>query len=188
FIPGLGRWPWYFLVPLLIYAAVVSLIAPMRRTVHWCKPGRLTGWPLAATAAIIVGSTLTLLTFHAIVKPDVTSLARQLPLHLPVHVAFACAAFALVNALMEEVIFRGVLLDALVSQIGVAWALVIQAVAFGIGHAQGYPPGRTGMFLAGVYGLALGVLRLKSGGLLGVWIAHIAADVTIFWIVVNTVA
>ena len=50
---------------------------------------------------------------------------------------------------------------------------------FGLGHLNGYPPGWTGAVLSGVFGLALGVLRRYSGGLLAPVIAHVSADATI---------
>ena len=53
-------------------------------------------------------------------------------------------------------------------------------VLFGLGHLHGYPPGPLGAVLAGLFGLALGLLRLRTGGL-GLAIAvHVSADATIF--------
>jgi hypothetical protein len=39
------------------------------------------------------------------------------------------------------------------------------------------------MVLAGIYGLVLGALRLRAGGLLAPWVALVFTDMTIFWIV-----
>jgi membrane protease YdiL (CAAX protease family) len=100
-------------------------------------------------------------------------------------VAVAGAFFSAFNALLEEVIFRGILLDALTAAIGASWAVVVQAVAFGVGHVHGYPPGPLGIALAAMYGLMLGLLRQRSGGLAAPWVAHVFADATIFWIVVT---
>jgi CAAX protease family protein len=91
------------------------------------------------------------------------------------------AIFALVNAGAEEAAFRGVLMDALTSAVGIAGAVVIQAIAFGLVHyPHGLPNGTWGAILSGVYGLMLGLLRLRAGGMLAPWIAHVAADLTIF--------
>ncbi len=116
--------------------------------------------------------------------PAVDHLYRELPWWLSGRAAVVCVVFATVNALMEEVVFRGVLLDALTSQIGTAGALLAQAAGFGLGHAKGYPPGAIGAVMAGVFGLMVGLIRVRSAGLLGPWIAHVVGDVTIFWIVV----
>jgi uncharacterized protein len=187
FVRGLQHWPWYLLAPLSAYLLVVFAVAPLRRTVRWNRCGRLRGAVLAATGAIIVTSTSVLLLYEAFFRPDVGSLADQLPLCLPVPVIMAGALFAALNALLEEVIFRGILLDGLTSAVGGTWAVLVQALAFGVGHAHGYPPGTLGIVLAATYGLMLGVLRLRAGGLAAPWIAHVFADAAIFWIVAGAV-
>ena len=184
-IPDLAGWPWLLLVPLAFYGIIVCLIPPLRRSVHWIKFGNLGGKVLLATAAIIVVTSLALLWYNAQFKQDVLPLSQMLPFWLPVPVVVAGALFSILNALMEEVIFRGILLDALASQVGSKLAVVVQALAFAVGHSQGYPPGNFGMVLAGTYGLVLGLLRLWTGGLAAPWIAHVFADATIFWIVVS---
>jgi membrane protease YdiL (CAAX protease family) len=63
-----------------------------------------------------------------------------------------------------------------------------QALAFGVGHAHGYPPGPLGIGMASVYGLLQGVLRQRAGGLAAPWISHVCADATIFWLVVAALA
>jgi membrane protease YdiL (CAAX protease family) len=91
------------------------------------------------------------------------------------------AIFALVNAGAEEAAFRGVVMDALVSAVGVMGAVLIQAMAFGLVHyPHGLPNGTWGALLSGVYGLILGLIRLRAGGMLAPWIAHVATDLTIF--------
>ena len=94
--------------------------------------------------------------------------------------------FAVLNAFLEELLFRGVFFFAVEAQTGAPMAVVITAALFGYGHMHGYPPGPLGAVLAGVYGLALGWLRVSTGGLGLPVLAHIAADATIFIIVVNS--
>jgi uncharacterized protein len=183
-VPALQCWPLYLLAPLLGYGFVVALMPALRRSLHWLRAGKLRGWVLVATAAIIALSTSALLLYDLLLKPDLGYLSSQVPPWRPAELIVAGAFFSVLNALLEEMIFRGVLLDALTSQIGAVWAVVVQAVAFGIGHGQGYPPGSLGMALAAVYGLMLGMLRQRSGGLLAPWIAHVFADAVIFRIVV----
>ena len=92
--------------------------------------------------------------------------------------------FATINAVVEEVLYRGVLLDALDRAIGVGTAaLVIQAVVFGLHHFEGFPRGWVGVGLATLYGLAMGVVRRTSGGLLAAWVAHVLADIVIYAII-----
>jgi membrane protease YdiL (CAAX protease family) len=183
FVPGLQRWPWYLLVPLSAYLLAVAVISPLRRTVGWIRLGRLRGSVLLATGAVIVIASSALLVYDALCQPDLSQLRRQVPLTLPLPAVVVGAFFSAFNALLEEVIFRGILLDALSASIGATWAVIVQAVAFGVGHAHGYPPGPIGMALAAVYGVMLGWLRQRSGGLAAPWVAHFVADATIFWIV-----
>lgn len=185
FVRELQRWPWYLLVPLSAYLVVVMLVSPLRRTVRWNRLGQLRGSVLLITGGVIVTSSSALLLYDAICQPDVAQLARQLSLTLPMHMAVVGVLFSAFNALLEEVIFRGILLDALTAAIGVSWAVVVQALAFGVGHAHGYPPGPLGIALASGYGLMLGLVRQHSGGLAAPWVAHVFADATIFWIVVT---
>jgi membrane protease YdiL (CAAX protease family) len=183
--PGLSRWPLYLLVPLLMYALVVCAVGPLRRSVCWLRAGQLNGGVLATTGLIILVSSVALILYAILFQPDVNDLMEQLPLWLPVPLAVTGAVFCVVNALLEEIMFRGILLDALDAQLGSLGAILIQGVAFGVVHAHGYPPGVIGMLLASLYGLMLGLLRLQAGGLVAPCIAHVCADATIFTIVVS---
>ena len=59
-------------------------------------------------------------------------------------------------------------------------AIVLQAALFGHAHFQGIPSGWGGVALAGSYGLVLGIIRERSGGLGAPIVAHIFADLAIF--------
>jgi len=61
----------------------------------------------------------------------------------------------------------------------------IQGVLFGVIHAHGFPRGVTGMVMASAYGVALGLLRLRSGGMATSCAAHVCADATIFALLVQ---
>jgi uncharacterized protein len=178
--PPLQRWPWHFLAPLLAYGAIVFVIPPLRRHPPALGVGRLRSGTVLATAGITLLTVATLLAFDRIVRPDLSRLVLHFPAWFATRLVVACVTFALLNALMEEAIFRAVLFDGLIARLGVPLALVAQAVAFGLAHRHGYPPGHAGTVLAGAFGLALGILRLRSGGLLLPYVPHVAADVTIF--------
>jgi membrane protease YdiL (CAAX protease family) len=118
-------------------------------------------------------------------KPDVHALAARLPRTLLGSAVLAGACFSLMNALLEEIFFRGVTYDALESQWGWRTAVIISGALFGAFHIAGYPPGPLGAVMAGVYGIMLGWLRRRTGGLLWPTIAHVVADATIFVILVH---
>ncbi|MCY7401568.1 MAG: CPBP family intramembrane metalloprotease [Nocardioides sp.] len=73
----------------------------------------------------------------------------------------------------------GGLLSALTDVLGVRMAVVLQAVAFGALHLHGVPSGPVGIVMAGAWGLLLGVMRVRSRGLLAPYVTHLAADATI---------
>jgi len=80
----------------------------------------------------------------------------------------------------------GVKLDALQSQWGMWVTLSATALLFGLGHLRGYPSGVTGACLAALFGFAMGVLRLWTGGLALPIVAHMAADATLYGILVHS--
>jgi uncharacterized protein len=75
-------------------------------------------------------------------------------------------AFATLNAFAEELLFRGIIQDALHGVMAPMPAIALQGVAFGAIHLRGFPSGTAGVVLASGYGVALGVIRWRSGGLL----------------------
>ena len=179
-IPALRPWPLYLLTPLTAYALIVIAVPPLRWGVHWLRVGRLDGAVLAWTAAVIVTSSAALVLWFVLARPDLGDLADKVPRVGPMTLIVFGAAFSLLNALMEEAAFRGVLQEALTAEWGPWWAVGLQGVLFGVIHAQGFPRGAVGMVMASVYGVALGLLRLRSGGMAASCVAHVCADATIF--------
>ncbi len=179
-------WPWPLLLPLLIYAGIVSAIGPLRRTAPMPAFERMHRWPVVYTAALAVTTTLVLIGFQEIMRPDLRELAAKLPVAWFGSLLLAGVCFSVVNAGIEELIFRGILWEAIAIEWNQGTALAATTVLFGAGHLHGYPPGPIGATLAGLYGLALGVLRWWTGGL-GLAIAcHVGADATIFCILTGS--
>jgi membrane protease YdiL (CAAX protease family) len=87
--------------------------------------------------------------------------------------------FALVNAALEELLWRGVLIDRLEPLFGPSLAIAISAISFGVQHAHGVPRGPIGVLLAGSWAVMLGMLRKHSKGLLAPILSHVVADATI---------
>lgn len=91
--------------------------------------------------------------------------------------------FPLVNATVEEFIFRGAMMSALGRVFASPMVVnLLQAVSVGLLHKDGFPSGAWGIAMAGLYAF---LLRQRTGGLLAPWVAHVVADITIFCIVVN---
>jgi len=93
--------------------------------------------------------------------------------------------FSMFNAAVEEGAYRGVILHALDRSLGPGFAaLLLQALAFGAIHIRGFPRDWLGVGLACIYGLLMGVIRRRAGGMFAPWIAHVFTDVVIAGIVV----
>lgn len=182
-LPALHAWPWVWLVPLFGYAVVVVCVPSLRQRPAWLRPGRCPFPLLLATFGIMVLTTATLLSYQWLMTPDLSHHPAAAVFASFGHLVVAVIAFPIANAMLEEVVFRGVLFDAVRPQWGAWGALTITSILFGLGHLDGYPPGIIGAVLAGVFGLLMGVLRLWSEGLLLAIIAHIGADATIVLIV-----
>jgi membrane protease YdiL (CAAX protease family) len=135
---------------------------------------------LAAAVVLALATAVVLVTFHALARPDVADLAAGLPVAAFGNLLIAGICFSMVNAALEELVFRGVLWELVTAEWNGGVALIATTALFGLGHLHGYPPGPVGAVLAGIFGLALGLLRWWSGGL-GLAIAvHVCADATIF--------
>jgi membrane protease YdiL (CAAX protease family) len=173
-------WPWYLLLPLLAYGVIVLAWPRLRRTAPRLAFGRLVGWPLAAAVALSVATWVVLVAFQTLARPEVAHLAAGLPVAAFGNLLLAGVCFSMANAVLEELIFRGLLWEVAAAEWNVGVALGATTVLFGLGHLHGYPPGPLGAVLAGLFGLALGLLRWWTGGL-GLAIAvHVCADATIF--------
>ena len=188
FLQSLQKWPLYTLVPLILYAVTVMAFSPLRRSLSWLTVGELNWKVLALLASVSLLSVGALTGWYTLVGPDLRGYAQRLPVFAIPSLALACLTFALVNATLEELIWRGVVFDALTARVNLGLAVSVQAVGFGLLHADGIPSGILGMAMATSYGVLLGILRAVSGGLFACIIAHVVADLTIFSLIVHSLA
>jgi len=90
------------------------------------------------------------------------------------------AIFTLINALTEELWFRGVLLSALRGLLPMWPAILLQALCFGLSHWVGTPQGILGLVLAGGWGVALGWWAYVRKSIWQALLVHLLADWLIF--------
>jgi len=147
----------------------------------WFARGRIDRGTVALVVASMLVSSLALVSWFVIARPDYTHLVGTLFPRLPVPLLFCgVVVFAMLNAAIEEIVYRGLVQGALESAIGPSpLPVILQAVVFGIIHVGGFPRGLVGMGLAALYGLMMGMIRRRAGGLLAPWIAHVATDIAI---------
>ncbi len=92
----------------------------------------------------------------------------------------AGALFAVVNALQEELWFRGVLLGSLRTLMRARYQIILQGLVFGLIHWFGTPQGIMGIVLAGGWGMLLGAWTWRRRSLWPAFIVHVFADWLIF--------
>ena len=184
--PALGAWPLPLAAPLIAYVLLIALVPKLRATAPRVRAGRIDALALKMTVAVMIISIGVLVAFDRIMHPDVGEYRAFLPVSALGGVISAGILFALLNPVLEEVIFRGVLFDAVRSQVGLIATVFITAALFGIAHLRGYPPGPIGAALAFLYGIAMGGLRSLTGGIALPIVAHVAADATIYVLIART--
>jgi len=182
---GATGWPLPLVLALTIYGGVAGLYAPARLGFGWLRCGSF-GPPVRQLVLLtVLVSACALVVWYRLAGPDVSMFgARIRPLPLLV-LPLAALGFAAVNAAAEEAVYRGFIQCALEDALGVGTAaLLLQAAAFGVLHINGFPRGAAGIVLAFVYGLLLGTIRRRAGGMFAPWVAHVCADLVIFGILV----
>lgn len=129
--------------------------------------------PLVGGAAALIGPRLAE-PFFGPLSAAPTGLMTLLP----------AIAFALANATMEEVAFRGALLRGLSPVTGVVNALALQAFIFGLAHGVGTDfigSPLPVMAATAVAGLVLGGVALRTRSLLLPIAIHLALDIPVFY-------
>jgi membrane protease YdiL (CAAX protease family) len=137
------------------------------------------------TLALTLSTSAILLSWIRLARPDLRDVLAQLPHLVNTQLVMAGFAFVTVNALMEELIWRGVIQSSVESAFGPGLiAISLQAASFGLAHIHGIPRGIAGILLAGSWGIVAGYLRQRTNGLLLPVLTHIAADATVFCLIV----
>lgn len=174
-------------VPLLLYVVVVATVPTLRRSLsEWLRLGSMDRKSWITVLLVIVLSAGALCAWARYTNPNLAGYARLVPdlpaVVLPPYVL----AFAAINALAEELLWRGAMLASLETAFGAgALAMALQALQFGIAHYRGpFLFGWGGVALSGLFGWWLGRLRRRTGGLLACWLVHTAADFAILLLVV----
>jgi uncharacterized protein len=135
------------------------------KSAHWYVLALIVGM-----AAPPLGGLLTQLLAHGQnVSQNVEELSRHAPVNLRLPLAMV---MVIVGPLIEELLFRGVLLSALLQRLSTAWSITISAVLFGVVHLEGLD--FKWFALPGLILLAAGLawLRLKSTSLWPAVVAH----------------
>lgn len=118
---------------------------------------------LLGVAGALAGSLLTQLLAHGhALHQDVTMLGRQAPVGL--HVALSIVVVA-VAPVVEETLFRGVLLSGLMRRMSATWAVLVSAIIFGGVHYPDFAFVWYPLPALMLLGILLGWIRLHSRSL-----------------------
>jgi membrane protease YdiL (CAAX protease family) len=180
----LASWPAAVTTVVACLAPLAALsgcgrFARLRPATPWLRPGRLTRDVVALGITAILVAALAITVWSLAVHPDASAYLhglRDYPLWLGI---VGIGGFALVNPIWEETLFRGVVLTELARTWGVRAAVIVQAVVFGMAHWAGIPSGWLGMVMAGCWGLVLGIIRVRSRGILIPYVVHVCVDAVI---------
>jgi len=169
-----------------VYLCLTLLIPPLRRTMPWARLGKIDGRSAALAGIVVPIAALALVAWAHWMHPNMSGYSPILPHGTRVELIEYMGLFAAGNALLEEILYRGVMLSALDAAFGAGWfGLVVQSVSFGMAHfLGGFPCGWVGVGMTFLYGLAMGLLRRRSNGLLLPWITHATADFAVICLIV----
>ncbi|WP_373488702.1 lysostaphin resistance A-like protein [Blastomonas sp.] len=185
-LKDLFTWPWHLLVPLMIAAMAARVWEPKSRLSLGWQLGEANAQLWLAAFAIASLATVALVTWAELLQPNLESFRAMVPRGNILVLISAALGFALLNATMEELIWRGAIQSWLAGHTSIRLAILIQALSFGALHWAGFPSGWSGVALATFYGVMLGWLRHATGGLAAPIVAHILADITIFLLVLGS--
>ncbi|WP_444915992.1 CPBP family intramembrane glutamic endopeptidase [Microbulbifer sp. TRSA007] len=178
FFINLYFWPFILYIPLFS-----SLLLMLNFTNSICCTlplGELKNH-LALIFLISLGSISVLTVWVEVFKPDLYLQREVIPESYPWMIFPMVLGFAIFNAALEELVYRGLLQGGLLSlSLNPFLANCIQALAFAIAHFEaGFPSGTSGLVLTLSYGLLLGWMRNYSAGLLTPYFTHIITDIFI---------
>lgn len=179
-LPLVRVWPIAPLLALVVVGGWPARRGTLARWRTWLRWGHVDRTSVALVLGVQVVSVVALLVWTRLFDgalPEVyADAARSAG---PVAASLGGLVFLVVNGLVEDSLFFGVLLSALHRTLPDGVALAVAATAFGVAHLHGIPHGAVGVVMAGAWALMLAALRLRTGGMLATYAAHVVADTTI---------
>ena len=180
-----GQWPPAVTAVLVWLVRLAALLAAnragrLRPCAPWLRIGQRPDRTVLILAVGTVGAAGAALALWTVVvtpaAPPYLAQLQQYPVGLAI---LGVIGFALVNPIWEEAMFRGAILEDLTAIWGAGPAVIVQAVLFGAAHWAGFPSGWVGMLMAAGWGFVLGILRLRSRGILVPYLVHVTANAVI---------
>ena len=178
-------WPVYLLVPIAVATIAALYVQSLPALAQDLRLGQLGVVEVILILGLGVSAGLVLLVWFHYMQPDLSGLEAMIPKWSPLALVGVGVAFSVVNATLEEIVWRGIIQRRLMTFMTPALSVLGQGISFGAFHYTGFPSGVLGVSLATLYGLVMGAFALYSGGILAPIAAHIVADMVIFAIVAS---
>lgn len=170
---------------LVIYYIIILLFKQLKNSINYFKKGSADKISLFLIISTIIISGIALILWFNFFKPNIPNLEKMLPTTNLALLILLGIVFAFFNSLTEELVWRGILWDALnISFKSPILIITIQAIGFGLIHLGGFPSGWVGVSLATIYGLFLGIIRYRTKGIFYPVLTHFFADLVIFFIII----
>jgi membrane protease YdiL (CAAX protease family) len=164
---------------LVAYGGLCFAVQPLRQSVTWLGIGTISRRTWLTAAIFIVGFALFTAWYLTHYRPPAPrSLVSDAGISLFLFIVFGAA----INALAEEVFWRGTMQSALTA-IGAPAGItvVIQAAHFGLAHYRGpFFAGWAGVMGSALMGGLLGNFRRRTGTLFLSWLVHFVVDAVLF--------
>jgi membrane protease YdiL (CAAX protease family) len=180
-------WPLYLVVPLAAYALCSATVPGLRQTFPKVRAGRLGRDVLTDAALVSAAASAAFIFLRRAILLDLSHLRVMLPNWSPAVLVLSGLLFVALNSLLEELIWRGLIFSALAHQFGPRGALVVQALGFGLSHVFFLPRAALGIGLAFCYGLLLGWLKRRAGGIAAPVLAHAVMDATLLALILLSI-
>ncbi|MBN1571603.1 MAG: CPBP family intramembrane metalloprotease [Deltaproteobacteria bacterium] len=180
-----------FAFPIALYLITIRFFKSLWRDESppsFGEVGEINKTSIVYGLVVIAVSSSALILWYWLFDPDIEVFTQYFPDVELLKLLVGGVVFAFVNSIVEEVVYRGILWNGLEEIFGSVHAVIaVQAVIFGVIHYWGIPNGILGAVMATVYGLFMGIIRNRAGGLLMPILVHTFADMTIFLILLNIV-
>lgn len=172
-------------IGIVVYIAICRRSKRLTGNLSWLRIGQFDKKLLLLSVSFALLAAIALIAWFYAVQPNIDDLVEKfLPDWHMGYIVVGAIVFSMINAAVEEGAYRGVLMSALDTTIGSGYlAIAIQAIAFGTLHINGFPRGWSGVVLAGLFGVCMGIIRRKSNGMFAPWVTHVCVDMVILSIV-----
>lgn len=177
-----------FIIAISGYLIFINYVQSLSSKPEWLQFGKFGKEILLLCVASAGLAAFFLILWQQLTQPDLSSLIESFIPDVGISMLIIGGlSFAMLNAVVEEIAFRGVMFEELQASMSTNTAFFVQALAFGAIHYKGFPSGWIGVGLAIIYGLMMGYIRIRAAGLLGPWVAHLLTDLVIVGILLLSI-